>query len=199
MKTIQKGFTLIELLIVIAVLGVLAVAVLSAINPIEQINRSRDAGSRSDAEQMLNAIDRFNTAQNRWPWQPATAGAGTDVLAWTTITALLPTDGTCTLLQNLGKDSTPAVACPGSDEIKASFINRITGASGSTYNDLYISYAGDSGGNSVYVCFNPRSGAMTTEARNRCITPPTDYPSAMACGACPQTSLGQSDDCICLP
>ena len=55
----QMAFTMIELLIVIAILGILAVAVLAAINPIEQINRGRDTGSRSDAEQLLSAIDRF--------------------------------------------------------------------------------------------------------------------------------------------
>jgi prepilin-type N-terminal cleavage/methylation domain-containing protein len=38
------GFTLIELLIVIAILGVLAVVVLVAINPIEQLARTRDGG-----------------------------------------------------------------------------------------------------------------------------------------------------------
>ena len=48
---LQLGFTMIELLIVITILGILAVAVLSAINPIEQINRGRDTGRQSDAEQ----------------------------------------------------------------------------------------------------------------------------------------------------
>ncbi|NIT03538.1 prepilin-type N-terminal cleavage/methylation domain-containing protein, partial [Candidatus Saccharibacteria bacterium] len=55
---LPRGFTMIELLIVIAVIGILAIAVLAAINPIEQINRGRDTGSRSDAEQLIGAIDR---------------------------------------------------------------------------------------------------------------------------------------------
>ena len=62
------GFTMIELLIVISILGILAVAVLSAINPVEQINRGRDTGSRSDAEQLLSAMDRFNAFQGYYPW-----------------------------------------------------------------------------------------------------------------------------------
>ena len=66
---IKAGFTMIELLIVIAVLGVLATAVLSAINPIEQINRGRDTGSRSDSEQLLSAFDRYYTTQELYPWQ----------------------------------------------------------------------------------------------------------------------------------
>ena len=65
----QLGFTMIELLIVITILGILAVAVLSAINPIEQINRGRDTGSISDAEQLLGAADRFNAFQGHYPWQ----------------------------------------------------------------------------------------------------------------------------------
>ena len=63
MKKIKKGFTMIELLIVIAILGILAVAVLSAINPLEQIRRGRDTGSRSDAEQLLNAVERYYSSR----------------------------------------------------------------------------------------------------------------------------------------
>ncbi|EKD87098.1 MAG: hypothetical protein ACD_37C00044G0003, partial [uncultured bacterium] len=43
----ESGFTLIELLIVITILGILATAVLAAINPLEQISRGRDTGSKS--------------------------------------------------------------------------------------------------------------------------------------------------------
>lgn len=59
----QAGFTLIELLIVIAVLGILATAVLVAINPIEQINRSRDAGRISSVSQLGQAMQTYYTGQ----------------------------------------------------------------------------------------------------------------------------------------
>ncbi len=65
----QSGFTLVELLIVIAILGILSTAVLSAINPVEQINRGRDTGTNSDAEQLLSAAQRFNANQGYFPWQ----------------------------------------------------------------------------------------------------------------------------------
>ena len=55
----KKGFTLIELLVVITLIGILAVAVLSALNPIEQINKARDAGKRADSSQLLEALDRY--------------------------------------------------------------------------------------------------------------------------------------------
>lgn len=63
-----SGFTLIELLVVITLIGVLAVAVLSALNPIEQINKARDAGKRADSSQLLTAIDRYFASNERFPW-----------------------------------------------------------------------------------------------------------------------------------
>ena len=63
-----SGFTLIELLVVITLIGVLAVAVLSALNPIEQINKARDAGKRADSSQLLTAIDRYFASNEKFPW-----------------------------------------------------------------------------------------------------------------------------------
>src|SRR5260221_3343316 len=51
-----KGFTLIELIIVIGVLGVLAAALLIAIDPVEQLNRSRDIGKVSSVTQLGRAM-----------------------------------------------------------------------------------------------------------------------------------------------
>lgn len=64
----RKGFTLIELLVVITLIGVLAVAVLSALNPIEQINKARDAGKRADSSQLLTALDRYFASNEKFPW-----------------------------------------------------------------------------------------------------------------------------------
>jgi prepilin-type N-terminal cleavage/methylation domain-containing protein len=59
-----KGFTLIELLIVIAILGVLAVVVLVAINPVQQLARTRDAGRKSSIGQVGRALQAYYTARN---------------------------------------------------------------------------------------------------------------------------------------
>ncbi len=56
---IKKGFTLIELLIVIAILGVLAVVVLVAINPVQQLARTRDAGRISSVQQLGHAMEAY--------------------------------------------------------------------------------------------------------------------------------------------
>ncbi|BCX14933.1 MAG: hypothetical protein KatS3mg088_616 [Patescibacteria group bacterium] len=155
MKSSIKGFTLIELLIVIAVLGILAVAVLAAINPIEQINRSRDTGSRSDAEQLIGAIDRYYASRGYYPWQTGAGTAGAAV-PWTRITTTWSGSGTTSVLAQL--------SAAGTEEIKQSFVNRITT---SGYNPLFIFNRGQAG-DSYYVCFAPQSGSFRTEANNRC-------------------------------
>jgi len=190
---INHGFTMIELLIVIAVLGILAIAVLATINPIEQINRGRDTGSRGDAEQLLSAIDRYNATQGLWPWQIDTdAEAG---VTWGQVTEVAD-DDSCLLLDKLAQGGDTCDS--GADEIKAAFATRLNA---SNYNQLYMEYSGGSG-DSLYICFSPQSGAFETEATRRCDVEgvPDDYPAA-ACGSCDALTgaLGDSENCICLP
>ncbi|OGM33061.1 hypothetical protein A2803_03005 [Candidatus Woesebacteria bacterium RIFCSPHIGHO2_01_FULL_44_21] len=61
---LKKGFTLIELLIVIAILGTLAVVVLIALNPVQQLARTRDAGRRSTVSQLGHAVEARATGNN---------------------------------------------------------------------------------------------------------------------------------------
>lgn len=62
MTALKKGFTLIELLIVMAILGVLAVVVLVAINPVQQLARTRDAGRKSGVGQVGRAMEAYYTS-----------------------------------------------------------------------------------------------------------------------------------------
>lgn len=206
MKKLQKampagrqGFTMIELLIVIAVLGILAVAVLSAINPIEQINRSRDTGSRSDAEQLVSAIDRYYTAKGYYPWS---VSANSDQ-TMCDFTPLIAADTVCggntdaqEVLNNLSSG--------GTSELKASFVTRITSTSART---LSIFNTG-TGGDSTYVCFLPQSSSFRDEAMIRCKETegalPVDFPESDVCPA-DNSCTGAADaseatGCyICLP
>lgn len=180
--SLSKGFTMIELLIVITVLGILAVAVLAAINPIEQINRGKDTGSRSDAEQLISAVDRYYTGSGFYPW--STAPAASQPTAWGAVGDAW-TDGTTAVLTKL--------STVGTAEIKESFVNRIK-ASG--YNTLYKSNVGGQG-DSTYVCFMPQSSRFSTEAGNRCgASLPGDFPTA---NACPSGCAAAKTCYSCLP
>ncbi|NCN06993.1 MAG: hypothetical protein CO156_01380 [Candidatus Pacebacteria bacterium CG_4_9_14_3_um_filter_40_12] len=203
------GFTMIELLIVISILGILAVAVLSAINPVEQINRGRDTGSRSDAEQLLSAIDRFNAFQGYYPWvynptddHTIDDGAGgplqvTD--AWF-VGGAAATANDCSVLLRLGTgDAAATDACTGSLEVKESFTSRVTDTGA---NPLYI-YNDGAQGSSTYVCFTPQSGAFVQEAETRCQDATgTGLPNDMA-GIADEVCGGYATDptlmMICLP
>ena len=145
----NKGFTMIELLVVIAVIGILAVAVLSAINPIEQINRGKDTGSRSDAEQLISAIDRFYATKGYYPWQ--SSATETDAsYDWNPENAEAGS-----VLVNLSNSTS---------ELKKSFIKRIATTG---YNTLYLYNNGEQG-ESTYACFMPKSRAFGDDADTRC-------------------------------
>lgn len=68
----KLGFTLIELLIVISLLGALAVGMLAALDPLEQIKKGTDTGTRNTVEEIYNAMVRFYAIKTKFPW-------GTDI------------------------------------------------------------------------------------------------------------------------
>ena len=199
---------MIELLIVIAILGILAVAVLAAINPIEQINRGRDTGSRSDAEQALSAIDRFYAYKGYYPWvQNPNA---TSTLAWRGVSGAVAityddngtpatidswmdavTNG-CAILDKIANGD--GASCDGTNEVKRSFVDKITK---SDYNHLYVYYNGQAG-SSLYVCFKPQSGAMQKEAADRCVdTTGSGLPEDLQAAA--GSVCADGEEYVCLP
>lgn len=193
----QLGFTMIELLVVISILGILAVAVLSAINPIEQINRGRDTRSRSDAEQLVTSIERYNAFQQYYPWQ-LDENEGWH-LVWDLGVEDEPVqvDDVYPCVDESGGEDRGAT-CGSSDDYDCSIMDRLatgdasanggtsnpnfscTGSNelkqsffnrvtSTTYRTLYV-YNGGDVGDSTYVCFIPQSGAFEQEAAERCST-----------------------------
>lgn len=66
-KKVNAGFTLIELLIVIAVVGILVTGLLIVINPMAQLAKGRDAGRRTAAKQIVDAVERYQITYGSYP------------------------------------------------------------------------------------------------------------------------------------
>lgn len=135
------GFTMVELMIVIAIIGIIAVAVLSAIDPIEQINKGKDTRQRSDASEMLSALERYYATDEKYPWgSNYSANSGT---TW----------------------DAPAIASElvKQSELKGAYQNRL--GSGPTQTSLNV-YVGSSE-TDLFVCFSPKSKQFLREASGK--------------------------------
>lgn len=209
----QAGFTMIELLVVIAVLGVLAAAVLSAINPIEQINKGRDTGHRSDAEQLLSGVDRYFALHELYPWSDpqyngnvTSAGLVGDELPGVQTAGGTNCPGTAVngvdfcIIPSAAAETNPGAltTCVGSlksmwlcaltetAEIKPAFADRLRAAS--IGNSLYAyKAAGDT--ESLHVCFLPQSNGFKKEAFDAC-TSDCRAGATLNAGVCPGTCNG---------
>lgn len=206
----SAGFTMIELLVVIAVIGVLATAVLSSLNPIEQINKGRDTRLRSNAAQLINAIDRFYSINEKYPWNVASYNP---VLANDTLpTVVFPDDSLCnttathpTGMCTIGGANAPATAptwltaLSTTQEVKLAFVNQLN--TRSSTNTLYlVKPAGPTG--EVSVCFQPSSKQFQLEALKGCIDRKSSMPAAACMGASYDATTTYSvanPELICLP
>lgn len=63
----HSGFTLVELLVVIGTIGILSVALLATLNPIEQIQKGKDAKRKSDLAQVAKALEIYYQDRGRYP------------------------------------------------------------------------------------------------------------------------------------
>src|SRR5258708_20497938 len=70
----QKGFTLIELLVVIGVLGILATGLLAKIDTLEPFTKCSDSNRRTTALELQNALIRYYSVHNTFPWDSSTNG-----------------------------------------------------------------------------------------------------------------------------
>lgn len=190
----QAGFTMIELLVVISVIGVLAVAVLSSINPIEQINKGRDTRTRSDAAQLINAVDRYFAIHEIYPWNTSNTSTEAGGDGYTTADADYDSefvfDGTADDWDWTNELITTA-------EVKEGFVNRVKDYDQAS-NNMILFKEGVSNA-TMYACFLPTSQAFKREAATNCSdgTTPTGIGGLTTCA----TTDGTIDDAnyICLP
>jgi len=61
------GFTLIEVLVVVGILGVLLTMVLVAVNPVKQLQATRDTQRASDLKGVQTALEAYRVANNIYP------------------------------------------------------------------------------------------------------------------------------------
>lgn len=159
----SAGFTMIELLVVIAVIGVLAVAVLSSINPIEQINKGRDTRTRSDAAQLISAVDRYFATQETYPWNVSNANA---------TPAYVTGDPDYTsefIFDEIGVIGTAATwswidILADRAEIKEAFVSRLK----SDADVEYLIWKPSGANATMYICYYPSSFEFQSNAQEEC-------------------------------
>lgn len=67
---IEKGFTLIEVILVAIIVALMAITALMGLNPVEQINKSRDSGKVSRCKEAIPAAERYYIVFNNNPGSP---------------------------------------------------------------------------------------------------------------------------------
>lgn len=152
-KRFSRGFTLIELLIVIAVIGILAVAVLSAINPIEQIRKGNDTAKKSDSAELLNAIERYFTTFQCYPWAYTTDCQ----TSYTRPTADVVNPNMTTGAAGGGTVASTLPELIAKNEMKPNFTTR------KNLTNIYVSQ--DATNDLVHVCFIPDSKTFRSLAK----------------------------------
>lgn len=186
------GFTLIELLVVIGILGILAAALVATIDPFEQLKKANDANTENTEVELINAVIRYYTIHNAFPWDPVNSGG-------TACTTSVNGNGDLTYV-NVGDETagTGFAACLAdlmdNGELKQSFDD----AQGIL--DEIIIYETNT---SVTTCYNPSSKAKTQDAQtNYVLTGSLDDPTSLAAdagtgaGHCAGNTGGDNEDCF---
>jgi len=185
------GFTMIELLVVISVIGVLAVAVLSSINPIEQINKGRDTRTRSDAAQLINAVDRYYAIHEIYPWNVTTADYASGSVDDPANAA--PDPYTEFVFTGTADDWDWIDLLVTTGEVKEGFTNRLT------LDDNVVVFKEADANKTMYACFLPTSLAFKQEAMDNCNDDVTAVAPSGIITCVSDPAIITEDNLICLP
>jgi len=164
-KIKNYGFTLVELLIVITLIAILAVAIVATLNPVEQVNRARDARYKNDASELLAAVERYYASTQEYPWQTVESATYTsNSVAYSALGEYAgvgicsgvdaDAEGTCTTVA-------PGILITG-DELKEQFVNKDQFATATLTDSDRLYVYKPASQSSVYVCFIPKANVNHT-------------------------------------
>lgn len=142
-KKIQRRWVIWWLILgLFPLLAFLSVAFLSTINPVEQMNKARDAQSRNNSAELSNAFIRYYARNSKYPWPSSQNSNGVQLI---------------NINNALWLESVYSA-----DELNNSFRDKLL-----SQDVIYTLYHNSS---DTYVCFNPKSTDGKEKAKTRCIT-----------------------------
>jgi len=198
-RNTKFGFTLVELLIVIALIGILAGAIVATLNPVEQVNKARDARYDNETAELLAGIERYYASLQEYPWQKLRGGEETlTVDSEFGAHSVMYGVGICAPDTAPDTDEEWALYAPDgvptdcshnglliqAQEVKTAFKNKsqfVPPSADEDYADLIYIYKEQGAGGSVYACFVPLSKTNRQNGdRLRCLNTQNGIPQGYA-------------------
>lgn len=149
-RKLPAGFTLVELLVVIGILAILISALIVAIDPLQQLSKSRDVGYKKATSDFVNVVSAYNLQKGKFPWDK-TAAAATDAYKCNTQLTSAGGSGVFTAKQ-LSLLTNCIAEIKSASEIRAGFLDDT-----STISKLYVT--GDTNTGIVKVCYLPTAAS----------------------------------------
>lgn len=202
---LHTGFTLIEVLVAVTILTVLTTATVVVLDPIEQLNRSRDTTTRADAGRLVAAVERYYALNGFYPWQTDASDTGNFGFSWNMLSEGVADADDCPMIEKLGVTASENCSTPGINELRQDFLERVTVVDPSSPYEtsavadrLYVFHSGAA--DAPYVCFAPVSKAFQAEATARVTAGvPSGYPDGEGEAVDNVADCGPGGFCSCLP
>ncbi len=166
-----KGFTLIELLVVIGILSVLFAIVLIAVNPLENLNKSRDVATVAVSTDFASATKYYYVSEKTLPWKKSQA---------------------CKNELSSGQTVKDMPSCVSELTSSGKLADKVTGTSEAK--DIYVTECNDG----IALCYGPKSSYFLKSAeakytQNGVIQP--GCPGGNNCYSC-QFTTNEVQECL---